>query len=456
MSKLVNIPKINQLELLDLYRFSNAEKENILVLGPSGAGKTDMCFQACDIQKKNMIYWNMSVMERPDIMGIPVTHTDRKTATFAPNEGMPFVGIESIKNKRELSYIIDHISSGNDEMGYFLKESKKQLASIDRELMLSAIKNCAEFFKENELVKLGINQAYDGNEQSNNVLVLDEIDKTPPENLQPLLELLLYRKINGMPLDIQSVIMTGNLPDEQAYSQPLSHAITNRAMIFELEPSPSIWIDWGRKNNLHMLVLGFLSRDEQAADYFNKRPSNNDMYSYAYSSPRSWHKISGILHKYEKYERMGDGTFKNIINDVFRKKLVASTIGDDAAKQLEVWLEFYRQYDSTIDDVANMNNPQGPDDVAAQIVVSIAVANKFLHFARNSDDTKMVQEKASHIFNWIGKNSPEDAKICAFRSCFDFDIFKKHSLETYEDTASIWMEMVETQEALTAIPSEKL
>ncbi len=460
MSKLVNIPQIDQNELLGTYKLSIAEKENVLVLGPSGAGKTDMCFQACAALNKNMIYWNMSVMERPDIMGIPVTHADRLTSTFAPNQGMPFVGLEAIKDSRSLSYIIDSIKNSNTEFGYFLETSKSKLAELNRTRLISTIKDCSSFFDAEELVRIGADINIVGNENSRNVLVLDEIDKTPPENMQPLLELLLYKKMNGEPLDIQSVIMTGNLPDEQSYSNPLSHAITNRAMVYELVPDPSIWLKWGFENGVHTLVRGFLSRKEQAAEYFNKRPANNDTYSYAYSSPRSWTTVSRILHKYEKYEKEHDPKvreiFSDILNPSFRKKLIASNIGSEAATNLDVWFSFYKEYDSLIDAVCRGENPTGPTDGIAQIVVSIAIANNFIHSARTSDDTKSVQKNASHVFNWIGNNSPEDAKICAFRACYDEKTFLRHGFDTYTDTANIWSEIVKTQEALTALPEDKL
>lgn len=450
MSKLTNIPKVDQNQLLRKYRFAIAEKENVLVIGPSGAGKTDMAFQACEMAGKRCIYWNMSVMERPDIQGLPVVAEDKKTASFAPNEEMPFVGIDIVKNERNLNTIIAALEpiATTDIAKQFLDEAKSKLNLIREGIAKDAIVKSSSLFDADKLKAAGINPEVVGNEESNNVLLLDEIDKTPPENLQPLLELLLYRSINGRHIDIQSVIMTGNLPDEQAYSEPMSHAITNRAMIAELVPKPDIWLEWGRKHKLNPIVDGFMSREENANDYFNKRPGNNEMYSYAYTTPRSWTKLGKMLDKYLARQEAGD---HDILPD--QEIMIASIIGEEAAIKLQVWLDYYKKYDSLIDAVFSGENKRPPEDDDAIIVVALAIANRFGRMARDSeaDQTPEVQKKAIHVFNWIANNTAKDVKLCAMRSSYEKDSFLRHGLHELKETKEQWEEVLDMYKAVNSV-----
>lgn len=456
MSSLVNVTKVNQKELLAAYDFAIAEKENILVLGPSGAGKTEMGFQACQKNGSNAIYWNMSVMERPDIQGLPALSTDKKTASFAPHEGMPFLGLDAIKRERKLQFIIDSLREHNSELAYFVQQSTKELEGIRKEQAIQVIKECADIFDADKIKSLGIDTGIVGNENSKNTLYLDEIDKTPPENLQPLLELLLYRSINGRPLDIQSVIMTGNLPDEHTYSEPLSHAITNRGIIFELVPDWEVWLNWAKKACLHPLVLGFLSREENSPE-LNKRPVNN-MHCYSYTSPRAWTRLSGLNYKLDRWfgtGRMLNGKPHPI--DGMRRQMNASVVGDEAAAKLEVWTRYYAKHADLIDRVWDGGNDPAPsneendqENFAATIVVAMALSTKFGVLTRSSDDTPGVQKKAAHIFKWIHKNTPADVKTAAFRSCYDFDEFTKHSLQSFPETKAMFQEMVESYNAINS------
>src|SRR5690606_28551864 len=141
-------------------------------------------------------------------------------------------------------------------------------------------------------------------------------------------------------------------------------------------------------------------------------------------------------YKYEKNEK--DNRFASIINDDFRMKLISSAIGEDASKHLDIWLKFYRKYDSLIDEVFQDGDPKPPEEVDAQIVVAIAIANKFAHFARENTNTNLVQKKAAHMLGWIDRNSTADAKICAFRSCFDYETFSKHGLHNFPETEKLW------------------
>src|ERR1035437_2340357 len=90
------------------------------------------------------------------------------------------------------------------------------------------------------------------------IILFDEIDKVQPEVTAPLLEILLFKKINGMPINAVSCILTGNLSNERAYSNELSSALLDRGAKYILSFNFDCWIDWCKINNVHDLILGFL------------------------------------------------------------------------------------------------------------------------------------------------------------------------------------------------------
>lgn len=459
MSKLTNVPHIDQSKLALMYSFAIRSEQNVLVLGPSGAGKTEMAFQAAEEAGRKAIYWNMSTMERPDIQGVPVISDDKQTVKFAAQEGLPFSDLRFLKEQRDIENALGGISAL--EQDYNVESIKNSLTQ-----KLSLIKkNKAIAYLNNVRNVIGTNDLLEAAEDTGEkfVLLLDEIDKSPPENLQPLLELLLYRTINGRPLNIQSIIMTGNLPDEQTYAEPLSHALTNRAMIFELVPDINIWLKWGRNNDLHPLVLGFLSKEENAAEFFNKRPKNNQMYTYAYPSPRSWTRASNTVYKYDaiqddmKHLLVGDTT-----PDDVRELILSSIVGQEASEKLNVWFNYYQQYDGLIEAVFNGKRGDAvahPSEMDALFVCSVALTHKFLSFAKNkdTDETSKVHEKAHNVFSWITSSVvPADVRVCAMRSAYDNDVYIKHGLEDLPITANVFAEVVNMLELVQGKDNEIL
>lgn len=463
--KLSNISRLNQNAMLNAYKFGVQQGENVLAIGPSGSGKTEMAYTACQESGYNPLYWNMSVMERPDIQGLPAISDDRKTSVFLPQESMPFVGLDLVKKNRDqndrrraLSTIIEY-AENNSELHALLTESKKLLLGLNEETFFGAVKECYNLFSTDIISGLSVPKNISltdaigkiGNENSKNILLLDEVDKTPHENLQPLLELLLYKSINARPVNVHSIIMTGNLPDEHAYSEPLSHAITARCMVFELFPEAKIWLDWANKEGLHAVICGFLSRDENAAEMFNKRPTNNELYNYAYPSPRSWTKASRINVKFDKWVIDNPGA------ENLRSEMNASVLGTEASAKIDVWLKYFKKYDSVIDQIFNGSNIKPHIDESTQdenltalIVIVMAISNRFGMFARLSSDTAAVQTKAAHVFGWIENNVAADIKNAAFRSCFNFELFQKHDLQSFPPTKHLWMQIIDGLKAINS------
>jgi len=185
MVDLVDIKTVDQKQLETLALGTILSGGAQIVLGPSGTGKTFIFKQVCEQLKVKAIYLNLSVLERPDLMGIP--YRDGKRQQWATPQYVPLEGDEEA------------------------------------------------------------------------VIILDELDKASEDLQAPLLEFIQFRTINGLKTNIKAVLATGNLPDEGAYSNLLSKALTGRCIIHELKPEFNYWVDWMVKEKKNPLPVGFLS-----------------------------------------------------------------------------------------------------------------------------------------------------------------------------------------------------
>lgn len=456
MSKsLVNIPKINQEELKKYYRFSIRNSQNIIALGPAGAGKTEMGFQSAKEEGLELVYWNMSVTERPDIQGIPVVSDDKRNSSYAAPETLPFTDIQverSISLLKEVSPIIlDALSERKKKV--VGKDFHEYIESLEQMRDLNRLENAANKISDSKIkshIDIAIAQLRKKCEQPKPVvLMLDEIDKAPRENLQPLLELAQSYSINQRDLNLACIFMTGNLPDEQTFSEPLSHALTDRAMVFELAPNFDSWKKWAVKNDIHPSILGFLSRDE-TSHFFYKHPKKNALYSYNYPTPRSWARSSRLISMLEKEVKKKNPIW-NHFDDELMSTLMAACIGEEAATQLKVWVTHYRNLDPVIDAIYNgdssqMNNVS--NDFDKLFVVGTGLLYRWTAIANKADEKSMNQlrEKAKYIFPLIYNSMPDDAKIAVIRSTFNEEIWMKAQLHEIPETKRIWSRMNEFQE----------
>lgn len=170
----------------------------------------------------------------------------------------------------------------------------------------------------------------DNGKLAKNVFIFDEVDKCSPEITAPLLELLLYKKLNGRSIDVVSCILTGNLPNEGAFSNQISTALLDRAAKYVLSFDLSKWIEWARLHQIHELVVGFLMKHPDLAC------GEIDDVSYASPSPRGWTLVSDALLKARDLK---------IIDIETTAQIIAGFVGIEAATKFKIWFEFYRKFD---------------------------------------------------------------------------------------------------------------
>jgi hypothetical protein len=350
---LTGIQELDQADYAKMLRFTIRSGGNLLVLGAAGTGKTEMGMQACDDLDFQYRYLNLSVLEAPDMMGLPMINEETKTTAYALPEMLP------PRN-----------------------ESEKPV-----------------------------------------VLLVDEADKAKPELQNPCLELFQFRSINGRPLNIHAVVATGNLPDENAFSQPMSHALTNRCMVFKLTHAFEPWREWATGVTLNPLIVGFLDKNQE---YLLQPPPEGDDTAYCHPSPRAWTMAARDL----DHTTPQDGVD-------FQTALVSGRVGHGAAVKFRVWLEHYRHIEPLIDALAKDGTK--PDTskmgIDRQLVCAIGGVGRIMSLCKNppkeAGKKKAHQEKVhkvcANVMSWV-KDLPPEFAIGALKSTLNMKVIQDYQL----------------------------
>lgn len=359
MAVLTGIPEIDQEGCLELFKFGCKAESNVLVLGPAGGGKTAMAQQAAKETGYEAIYIDLSVLESPDFVGLP-------TISKTENGG------------KVVEYATPKFMPCSD----IVDTSKKKY-----------------------------------------VLIFDEIDKSRPELQAPLLEIFHERTINGRPLHVGGILATGNLPDEGAFSQPISHALTNRCSVFKMSLGFPAWQQWATRNGVNPLITGFLSRNP---DQLLQPPPDGDPTAYCHPSPRAWTNASRDL------VALGDSA-----NNVMESTIVSGRVGVGSAAKFQVWLDYYREIGPMIDKLVE-DGTHPPDlDIGKQIVCAISACNQIRVAAQTEESAatkagrkvnkKKVSDVCGYVMTWLLTLSSE-YQIAGIRNSLDMDLIKKWDL----------------------------
>jgi hypothetical protein len=350
---LTGVQEIDQEDYAKVLRFTIRTGGNLIVLGAAGTGKTEMGMQACDETGYEYRYLNLSVLEAPDMMGLPMINEETATTRYALPEMLP------PKN-----------------------DSEKPV-----------------------------------------VLLVDEVDKAKPELQNPCLELFQFRSINGRPLNIHTVIATGNLPDENAFSQPMSHALTNRCTVFKLTHAFEPWREWATSVTLNPLIVGFLDKNQE---YLLMSPPEGDDTAYCHPTPRAWTHAARDL----------DNTSTQDSVD-FQTMLVSGRVGNGAAIKFRVWLEHYRHIEPLID--ALVKDGTKPDcgkmGIDRQLVCAIGGVGRIMSICKQApkDSSKKaahverVHKVCGNVMGWV-KDLPPEFAIGALKSTLNMKVIQEFQL----------------------------
>lgn len=248
------------------------------------------------------------------------------------------------------------------------------------------------------------------------VILFDEVDKVSAEVTAPLLEILLFKKINGTPINAVSCILTGNLANERAYSNELSSALLDRGAKYILTFNFEKWVDWAKANGVHDLILGFLRSDPSFAC------GDIEESTYASPSPRAWTWASHALLKVKEL-KMSD------LESV--TQIISGYVGEEAGLRFKIWYEFYRKFEPFVHSLIERGEMSLDfDDLQATEKVVFVVAAcyhaKLKVFDGKSKNRFIYLERLCNFFNHYKVET--EVQVMGLHNSFDFDMIRTHKL----------------------------
>jgi MoxR-like ATPase len=444
---LTDVPVINQESFKNITQFTIRNGGNILVLGPSGGGKTKIAQQAAKEEGCELIYINLAVLERTDFQGFPVISDDKKYVNYAVPEFLPFNDVKNLSNINNISLVLKNAKEGSQLhknlstflSGLTVKSKNDNLTESIyniKELVPDNIRNDKDFISL--LVETSPTRPV--------VILFDEVDKALPETNQILLELLQFSSINGRKLNIKACILTGNLPDEHAHVNQISHAISKRCKTFKLDISFNIWQTWAIKNNIHTNVVQFLSSDPKM---LNVPAPDGDTTAYAMPSPRTWEYVSDTLYSLEKEKY----TPKND-DDILLLKLISGSIGDIAATKYSNWFKYYKKYDPIINDLITNGTHPNTTNLSEQncLVLGVSACSKLYNSLNKTNTDEDIKKIVNNVFNWLTTLN-ENIQIGSIRLSFggDYSICETYNLTEIDSFKNVFIKVKEKMQEFDTV-----
>lgn len=250
------------------------------------------------------------------------------------------------------------------------------------------------------------------------IILFDEVDKAPPEVTAPLLEILQFKSINGVPINVAASILTGNLANEGAYSNHISAALLDRGSKYILEFDFNQWVDWAKANEVHDLILGFLRSNPEFAC------GKIEDSCYATPSPRGWTEASEAIIKAKELKIVDIETVTQIISGF---------VGYEAGIKFKVWYEFYREFEPYVHSIIdigsmtiNFQNLAQTEKVVFVISACYYAKQKLLSSVSKSKNKLVYLENLCKFL--INHKVEQEVQTIGLYNSFDFNFITKHKL----------------------------
>jgi hypothetical protein len=255
-------------------------------------------------------------------------------------------------------------------------------------------------------------------EESDRIILFDEVDKAPVEVTAPLLEILQFKKINGKRINVASCILTGNLINEGANSNLVSSALLDRGAKYILTFNFEKWVDWAKAHDMHDLILGFLRSNPEFAC------GKVDDTHYASPSPRSWTLASEALNQAR--------TLK--ITDIDSVvQIISGFVGSEAGLRFKIWYEHYRKFEPfvlSLIELGSMNlnyHELAPTEKVIFVVTACYFAKHKTLKELNKSKNKFYA--LENLCNFLVNNKVDhEVQVMGLYNSFDFEMITKHKL----------------------------
>lgn len=205
------------------------------------------------------------------------------------------------------------------------------------------------------------------------IIMLDELGKASRSVLNMLLPLILEKRAGDRPAPHGSIIFaTTNLDTDGVGDNIPAHAYNRMTEVIVPKPTVKEWITWGADNDIDPTVLAAVKQEAQFMDsYADMKAGDKNPYIFNpltgntrnFVSPRSLEKASNII---KARGLLGDSVLP----------LLAGTIGEPAARQLEAIVNLSEQVPDYDGIVKNPSTTKVPESVGALFLLAFMMAGR--------------------------------------------------------------------------------
>lgn len=272
-----------------------------------------------------------------------------------------------------------------------------------------------------------------GSIKPDSIILFDEVDKAPPEVTAPLLEILQFKRINGVPINVAACILTGNLVNEGAFSNQISTALLDRGAKYILSFNFEKWIDWAKTNQVHDLILGFLRSNPEFAC------GKIDDSCYASPSPRGWTLASEALIKARDLKIVDIETVTQIISGF---------VGGEAGLRFKIWYEHYRKFEPFIHSLID-SGVMSIDFTKLSPTEKLVFVIAACYYAKQKTLAEPIKSKNRFVYLEnlcrFFKQSQVDneVQVTGLYNSFDFELITKHKFYSCKEFFDLFTKISE-------------
>jgi MoxR-like ATPase len=305
-----------------------------MLVGPHGIGKTQIIHAAAkELGGYSLIVEGGSLKEG-EITGLPFASANKDGSSEV--RFIPYYQVSNIM-KLEREYFIKAVKEGflKGEIkivdGMLEVKGKKIVTKSKIDSLVTGEVNDYKFGDELDAeTKLKL---IESGEIKPIILFIDELNRTEPQVMKELMNILLTRSVNGYVLPWWVSVVAAVNPSSQnsVYAtNEMDDAQRDRFLKISVEAKIDEWVDYALDAGMHPDVVASVATAE---DIFIRREKGHEDQDEMSPSPRSWEMVGYIYSNIDRFNNsklLNNEDKKHALDDI--RTLIAAKVGPTAAR----------------------------------------------------------------------------------------------------------------------------
>jgi hypothetical protein len=247
-------------------------------------------------------------------------------------------------------------------------------------------------------------------------LFLDELNSAPPSVQASTYQLILNRRIGEYHLpDNVVIVAAGNRENDRGVVFKMPTPLANRFTHLDLKHDFESWKKWALDNDVHPLVISYLSFAKQ--DLFTFDPKNGDK---AFATPRTWSAVSGFL--------------RLDLDNKILKALVAGTVGEGLAVSFIAFVKVHDKLPKPIDILTKKVTDADVAEISRQHILTMSIASELKH--QSADQTVNLTDYFDNYLDFVMDRFAAELVVMGVRTilkdlALPVDIMKSRNLKVF-------------------------